>query len=355
MYERPGHPYTQALLSAVPVPDPRKERERQADRARGRRPEPGEPAVAAAASGPGAGRRRRSARSRSRSSSTAGRATRWRATSPKRSRRSDGAAVFVKIDGVTCEEDALVAVFRRRGRGGLRVLGVAAADGSGPGSRHRGRATRRVADGRRLRGRVRWTGRRARRSSRPPVPRELHGSETAEDTRWIKEQVGTVFKAFAADSARLVRAADYGADAVIVDSPVGGGSGQAYDWSLAGDVPPDVRLILAGGLTPDNVADAVRAVRPWGVDVSSGSSPHPATRTTPSSTPSSPPPSPPSEPGRFRGTPSTGSPPEHLAVGFPHGDSGTSVRRTGVAYPAIAKIARPRRSGGIGRRASLRG
>ena len=99
---------------------------------------------------------------------------------------------------------------------------------------------------------------------------QLHGSESAEDARWIRSQVGTVFKAFPAGSPELAQAADYGAEAVIVDSPVGGGSGQAYDWSLARSDLPDVRLILAGGLTPENVADAVRAVRPWGVDVSSG-------------------------------------------------------------------------------------
>jgi len=49
-----------------------------------------------------------------------------------------------------------------------------------------------------------------------------------------------------------------------------GGSGQRADESLAAQVARAHRLLLAGGLTPDNVADAVRAVRPWGVDVASG-------------------------------------------------------------------------------------
>jgi phosphoribosylanthranilate isomerase len=43
-----------------------------------------------------------------------------------------------------------------------------------------------------------------------------------------------------------------------------------FDWTLAGEVPTGMRLILAGGLDADNVADAVRAVEPWGVDVASG-------------------------------------------------------------------------------------
>ena len=48
-----------------------------------------------------------------------------------------------------------------------------------------------------------------------------------------------------------------------------GGTGQPFDWSL---IPPDLPLpiVLAGGLTPDTVEQAVRRVRPWGVDVSSG-------------------------------------------------------------------------------------
>jgi len=49
-----------------------------------------------------------------------------------------------------------------------------------------------------------------------------------------------------------------------------GGSGETADWDEARVLSGKMELILAGGLTPDNVADAIRHVRPWGVDVSSG-------------------------------------------------------------------------------------
>jgi phosphoribosylanthranilate isomerase len=49
-----------------------------------------------------------------------------------------------------------------------------------------------------------------------------------------------------------------------------GGTGERVDWSHAAALARDRRLVLAGGLTPDNVADAVATVRPYGVDVSSG-------------------------------------------------------------------------------------
>jgi phosphoribosylanthranilate isomerase len=61
--------------------------------------------------------------------------------------------------------------------------------------------------------------------------------------------------------------------AVLVDSFVAdsmGGTGHRAPWELLVGFDPGVPLILAGGLTPDNVADAVRLVRPWGVDVASG-------------------------------------------------------------------------------------
>ena len=49
-----------------------------------------------------------------------------------------------------------------------------------------------------------------------------------------------------------------------------GGTGQTAPWHLLAEFKPGVPLILAGGLTPENVAEAIRIVRPWGVDVASG-------------------------------------------------------------------------------------
>ncbi len=61
--------------------------------------------------------------------------------------------------------------------------------------------------------------------------------------------------------------------AVLIDAHVPGqygGTGRTAPWELLAGWDPGVPLILAGGLTPENVADAVRAVRPYGVDVASG-------------------------------------------------------------------------------------
>jgi phosphoribosylanthranilate isomerase len=61
--------------------------------------------------------------------------------------------------------------------------------------------------------------------------------------------------------------------AVLVDAHVPGqhgGTGQTAPWDLLADFDPGVPLILAGGLTPDNVAEAIRRVRPYAVDVASG-------------------------------------------------------------------------------------
>ena len=49
-----------------------------------------------------------------------------------------------------------------------------------------------------------------------------------------------------------------------------GGTGQVTDWTLAAEVAKSTPILLAGGLTPDNVTEAIRVVRPYGVDVSSG-------------------------------------------------------------------------------------
>src|SRR5205807_860785 len=62
-------------------------------------------------------------------------------------------------------------------------------------------------------------------------------------------------------------------DAILVDAHVPGqygGTGQTAPWNLLADFKPGVPLILAGGLTPENVADAIRIVKPYAVDVAGG-------------------------------------------------------------------------------------
>ena len=56
----------------------------------------------------------------------------------------------------------------------------------------------------------------------------------------------------------------------VHDPAARGGTGRTIDWAAAADVAAQRRVLLAGGLTPDNVADAVARVRPFGIDVSSG-------------------------------------------------------------------------------------
>jgi phosphoribosylanthranilate isomerase len=98
---------------------------------------------------------------------------------------------------------------------------------------------------------------------------QLHGHESAEQTRWIRERVPMVIKAFPAGDARVARAADYGADVILLDAP-SPGSGQVFDWALAAEVPTGQRFMIAGGLTAANVAGAIVRTRPWGVDVVTG-------------------------------------------------------------------------------------
>lgn len=98
---------------------------------------------------------------------------------------------------------------------------------------------------------------------------QLHGRETAEQTKEVAKQIRWVIKAFGSNDENLPRADQYGTDMILMDAPEPG-SGRVFDWSLAGDAPDSVKLILAGGLNPENVAAAVTEVQPWGVDVASG-------------------------------------------------------------------------------------
>ncbi len=106
---------------------------------------------------------------------------------------------------------------------------------------------------------------------------QLHGHENRAYIEALDDK--TIFKAVPFDQNRIKpwRRAPHHVGALLIDSPTSpgeptGGHGRAFNWPGLSDLdrvdlPP---LILAGGLTPDNVGAAVQTVQPWGVDVSSG-------------------------------------------------------------------------------------
>lgn len=106
---------------------------------------------------------------------------------------------------------------------------------------------------------------------------QLHGNETPSTSRAVHAEVPILIRAMAAADPEVTTIADHGADIVHLDAP-NPGSGLTFDWSLVGDVGRRHRLLLAGGLRPSNVADAIAAVRPWGVDVASGVESAPAVK-----------------------------------------------------------------------------
>lgn len=98
---------------------------------------------------------------------------------------------------------------------------------------------------------------------------QLHGSETPAMVAEVANEVRLVIKALVAGSPEMDRAGEFAADAVLMDGRHPG-SGERYELDVLTGFPRGVRMILSGGLAPDNVAEAINAVRPWGVDVSTG-------------------------------------------------------------------------------------
>jgi phosphoribosylanthranilate isomerase len=106
---------------------------------------------------------------------------------------------------------------------------------------------------------------------------QLHGAETPEFCRRLRAAGIPFEKALPVPGAEsLVNVPDFATDTVLLDSTEAGdfgGSGRTFPWDLARnfvEANPHLHVILAGGLTPENVAEAIAVVRPFGVDVTTG-------------------------------------------------------------------------------------
>lgn len=100
---------------------------------------------------------------------------------------------------------------------------------------------------------------------------QLHGNESLDSARSLDLPV---LKAITVDSSDAATVDAWPANIILlldVHDPVRrGGTGQTVDWVAASEISRRRRTILAGGLTPENVAEAMARVRPYGIDVSSG-------------------------------------------------------------------------------------
>ncbi|MDP4092692.1 MAG: phosphoribosylanthranilate isomerase [Bacillota bacterium] len=106
---------------------------------------------------------------------------------------------------------------------------------------------------------------------------QIHGEEAPDFLVKIKERTGyqtQVWKSIRViDKSSLDLLYSYDADAYLLDTFVKGsygGSGQIFDWDIAAKAASDKRIVLAGGLNSENVKRAIKAVKPYIVDVSSG-------------------------------------------------------------------------------------
>lgn len=105
---------------------------------------------------------------------------------------------------------------------------------------------------------------------------QLHGDETPEQCHAVRRSIGANAELWKAtrvgDGFDGTSLAAFPVDAFLLDTSKRGsygGTGETFPWHLAIQAKPLGRVVLAGGLDGSNVADAVRSVRPWGVDASS--------------------------------------------------------------------------------------
>jgi phosphoribosylanthranilate isomerase len=109
-----------------------------------------------------------------------------------------------------------------------------------------------------------------------PDALQLHGEWTPEEVAYVRAETGTkVLLTVDADEHERAERLAEAADALVVDSTTeegAGGTGRTHDWEATGDLAARLTtpVVLAGGLTPDNVAEAVEVADPFAVDVASG-------------------------------------------------------------------------------------
>lgn len=103
---------------------------------------------------------------------------------------------------------------------------------------------------------------------------QLHGQELPQLSARLKAEAIGVIKALFVDGVPgMADAKNYQVDAFLAEctkGPLPGGNAMAWDWGAASDFARQSPLVLAGGLSPGNVHDAIQACQPWAVDVSSG-------------------------------------------------------------------------------------
>jgi phosphoribosylanthranilate isomerase len=105
---------------------------------------------------------------------------------------------------------------------------------------------------------------------------QFHGEETPETLRPFGRRAYKACNPRSLDEAEAIASAYLGSDAeslLMLDAyhpKLRGGTGHTADWASAAQIARKHKLLLAGGLHPDNVIEAIRVVQPWGVDVSSG-------------------------------------------------------------------------------------
>ena len=101
---------------------------------------------------------------------------------------------------------------------------------------------------------------------------QLHGDEAPEFCQHVQRPVIKALRLESGADKEKIEAYRHTSWRILLDTPTPqwGGSGEIHDWSLARSIAQDTPVLLAGGLTPENVREAIGQVRPWGVDVSSG-------------------------------------------------------------------------------------